>query len=63
MRLARKVAIEAEDPYGRHDTLRPAHSRKFAQFSEEWYRSCNRAFVTAMRDEERRRRLELRITS
>jgi hypothetical protein len=42
---------ERED---RHDPLRPAHTRKYAQFSDEWYRANQIAFVTAMQDEIRR---------
>lgn len=42
---------EFADDENRHDPLRPPHSRKFAQFSIEWYRACNQAFCRAMRDE------------
>ena len=28
----------------RNHVDRPVHSRKFAQFSDEWYRACNQAF-------------------
>lgn len=28
--------------------VRPLHSRKFAQFSREWFDACNAAFVEAM---------------
>lgn len=27
---------------------RPAHSRKMDQFSDEWFRACDRAFQLAM---------------
>lgn len=27
---------------------RPVHSRKFAQFSPEWYQACSDAFTAAM---------------
>lgn len=57
------VNIDFDERENRHDMLRPVHSRKFAQFSDEWYRACNRAFVTAMRDEERRIRQEMRKAS
>lgn len=33
---------------------RPVHSRKFAQFSDEWYRACNQAFAKAWRTEQMR---------
>lgn len=48
---------EFEDLHRDHPA-RPAHSRKFAQFSIEWYLACERAFKTAMQDEIRRLRRE-----
>lgn len=29
-------------------TCRPWHSRKFGQFTDEWFKACNDAFVAAM---------------
>ena len=29
---------------------RPRHTRKYGQFSEEWYRACNQAYVKALRN-------------
>jgi hypothetical protein len=51
------------DDLHRDHPARPAHSRKFAQFSIEWYEACERAFKTAMQDEIRRLRREMKEAS
>jgi hypothetical protein len=52
-----------DDDEDRNDPLRPSHSRKFAQFSDEWYLACEIAFKTAMQDEMRRQRREMKEAS
>jgi hypothetical protein len=47
----------------RNDPLRPPHSRKYAQFTREWYAACERAFKTVMQDELRHIKREMKEAS
>lgn len=50
--MSMSAAADFDEDEDRHVSCRPAHTRKFAQFSPEWYQACNQAFARAMRNAE-----------
>jgi hypothetical protein len=45
-----RETLNSQPRSGVTDNCRPRHSRKFAQFSREWFEACDRAFRNAMKE-------------